>query len=266
MKKFILLLIILIGTTNAITAQLNNYTNGDTVTDFTVTDVYGNEHNLYSYTAAGKYVYIDFFYSICGGCQDFIPIFNGFYDKYGCNEGELVCISINSGYDKDIDVINFENTYGGSTHHAPAISLDGGCEIVVADFDPMYYPAKCLIGPDNIMLNSNINPFLSIIDLEKSFPSDFNPTPANCTIGLKELDTSVNFSISPNPIVNNVFTINLKGADSAQLSIYTLLGKKVFSKTISSSSQKITSTIDTGIYFIFIQTRSGTYSEKIMIK
>ena len=31
--------------------------------DFTVTDVDGNEHNLFSYLDDGKYVLIDFFYT-----------------------------------------------------------------------------------------------------------------------------------------------------------------------------------------------------------
>lgn len=45
-------------------AQTSNYQNGDVVDNFTVTDIDGVEHDLYSITAQGKYVWLDFF--LCG--------------------------------------------------------------------------------------------------------------------------------------------------------------------------------------------------------
>ncbi|MEM0519437.1 TlpA family protein disulfide reductase [Aequorivita flava] len=93
MKK-ITFLLLFIGFT--INAQVNNYSVGDVVDDFTVTDIDGVEHNLYSITAQGKYVWLDFFFADCVPCQQTAPIFNEFFDKYGCNEGLVFCLSINN--------------------------------------------------------------------------------------------------------------------------------------------------------------------------
>jgi thiol-disulfide isomerase/thioredoxin len=264
MKKLILLLIL--TSVIKIQAQLNNYSNGDTVNDFTVTDVNGNTHNLYTYTASGKYVYIDFFYSICGGCQNFIPTFNELYDKYGCNEGDLVCLAINSGYDKDNEVINFENTYGGTFNHAPAVSSEGGCHAVIADFDPMYYPAVCLIAPDNTMVNSNISPYDTLTDLEAAFPTGFNPAPLTCTIGIDDVITPNDFSIYPNPATPKGFSINLGNNQNAQVQIYTILGEKVFSKNITKVIEKIQPKLTSGAYFLSVKTKKGILTKKLIIK
>lgn len=70
-------------------AQATNYNVGDVVDDFTVVDTEGVEHNLYSITASGKYVFLDFFFVNCGPCQTWQATYNQLHDKYGCNEGEV---------------------------------------------------------------------------------------------------------------------------------------------------------------------------------
>lgn len=265
MKKIFLLIGLLVISHTSL-AQFNNYSNGDIVNDFTVTDVYGNTHNLYNYTAAGKYVYLDFFYSICGGCQSFVPIFNELYDKYGCNEGDLICISMNSGYDKDAEVITFENTYGGTFHHAPAISIDGGCESVITDFDPMYYPAVCLIAPDNSIVDSNVAPYDTVENLEAAFPSDFDPEELNCTIGINDLKNQINFSVFPNPASGGELSIILHNQTTAKIKIFTILGKEVFVTFVSRTRQKIYPNLNKGVYILSIETKNGNRSKKLIIK
>lgn len=265
MKRYLLLSILLIAFQLG-HAQLYNYENGDTVNDFTVTDVYGNTHNLYSYTAQGKYVYIDFFYSACGSCQMFIAEFNEFYDKYGCNEGEIVCLAINSGYDKDADVIVFENNYGGDFNHAPAVSSDGGCLEVVDDFGPIYYPAVCLIGPDNTMINSNIVPYNSVENLEATFPSGFDPQPMNCTIGFDEVEDSLNYSVYPNPCEGNEINIMFDQPIKAEIKIFNILGRVVFSDIVNGTLNKVKTQLSPGTYFLSIQADSLNKTQKLIVK
>ena len=80
MKKYTSLALLLLITLVSF-AQTNNYNVGDVVDDFTVTDVYGVQHNLYEYADDGKYIYLDFFFDTCGVCQQTIPIFNEFFDN-----------------------------------------------------------------------------------------------------------------------------------------------------------------------------------------
>lgn len=164
-------------------AQIQGYNLNDVVSDFTVTDIHGESHNLYSYTSAGKYVYIDFSFVNCGPCQGFAPKFNEFYDKYGCNAGDVVCMSmfgLASQNDTNADVEGFENTYGGPFNHVPAVSMEGGAGPVDLDFNPAAYPTICLINPDNEILELDIWPVDTIADLEATFPTGFNPTPMSC--------------------------------------------------------------------------------------
>lgn len=264
MKK-LYILILFLGTSFIGLAQFNNYSNGDIVNDFTVTDVYGNTHNLYTYTSAGKYVYLDFFYSICGGCQEFVPIFNELYDKYGCNEADLICISMNSGYDKDAAVIAFENTYGGSFHHAPAISIDGGCESVITDFHPMYYPAVCLIAPDNSMVDSNVSPYNSVENLEAAFPSDFNPEITNCTIGVNEYDSEVDFTVFPNPSNGKEIAINILNYKNVKITISDVLGKIVFKAVTKESIKIISPNLRKGVYILSVKTENSLVAKKLIV-
>lgn len=265
MKKIYLLLLFLLFI-NSSYAQVNNYENGDTVNDFTVVDVYGNTHNLYTYTAEGKYVFLDFFYSDCGGCQNFISVFNEFYDKYGCNEGEVVCLAINSGYDKDAAVIDFENTYGGTYNHAPAASRDGGSIDVNDDFDPIYYPACVLIGPDNTIINDDIHPIDTVADLEAAFPTGFNPQPMNCSLSTEELDTNLTFSIYPNPCNGKSFSINMNKSTNTTIIIYNILGEKVFISKANNSIIELKTDLKSGTYLVSIQTKKYRTVQKLIVQ
>ncbi len=246
-------------------AQVNNYENGDTVNDFTVVDVYGSTHNLYSYTAQGKYVFLDFFYSACGGCQNFVPVFNEFYDKYGCNQGEVVCIAINSGVDKDEAVIIFENTYGGSFNHAPAISRDGGSADVNYDFDPKYYPACVLIGPDNMMVNADIHPIQTVADLEAAFPANFNPQPLICSLSMHEIVTELDFSIFPNPSNGQEISIENPTKSVADIIIYNILGNVIFNDKIDKTRGTINPKLNTGTYLISFKSTHGITTRKLIV-
>lgn len=177
-------IILLLFISQISTAQIQGYALNDVVSDFTVTDIHGEEHNLYSYTAAGKYVFIDFSFVNCPPCQATAPIFNEFYDKYGCNDGDLVCMSmfgLASQNDTNADVEGFENTYGGTFNHAPAVSIEGGAGPVDLDFSPYQYPTVCLVNPDNEIIELDIWPISSIGDLEATFPTGFDPSPMSCT-------------------------------------------------------------------------------------
>ena len=59
MKKLLLSFIVLMFTVNLSFTQVTL----TTAVDFTVTDIDGNTHNLFTYLAYGKYVVIDFFFT-----------------------------------------------------------------------------------------------------------------------------------------------------------------------------------------------------------
>lgn len=254
MKKSLFTLAALIATTNLATAQASNYPAGSTVADFTVTDTDGNVINLYSITASGKYVMLDFFFDTCGPCQTWQPTFSELYDKYGCNTGDLFCLSINNGSDDDAMVEAYEATYGGPFHHAPAVSTDGGCTAVDAAFGVGAYPTFCLIGPDNKMIVNDVWPLTNLGSFEAVFPEPL--TPMACSFASLQEEVISYLSIYPNP-ANQEAVINFYSGTSstATIEIYSLLGEKIMTTSASVVTGNNTISLDvadlaTGQYIV----------------
>jgi thiol-disulfide isomerase/thioredoxin len=211
-------------------AQISNYNVGETVDDFTVTDTHGEVHNLSTITAAGKYVYLDFFFTTCPPCQATAPIWNEFYDKYGCNTGDVYCITIDRGDSDNAAVDAYEVQYGGSFNHSPAISSEGGSAAITTNFGVSAFPTYCLIGPDMKVIEQDIYPINDVGTFEATFPSGFTPPVLACTTaGINENDLNVaQMSAFPNPS-NGTIQLNVSSAKDvkATLEITNLMGQLV---------------------------------------
>ncbi len=91
--------------------------NGSIAPDFTVTDINGNSHNLYSYLNAGKTVYLDFFATWCNPCWV---------------------------YHNSHALQNIWTTYGpGGTNEAVVIAIEGSPSTNLAC---IYGPSGCVGG------------------------------------------------------------------------------------------------------------------------
>lgn len=245
-------------------AQVNNYNVGDVVDDFTVTDVHGVEHNLYTITASGKYVYLDFFFDTCGPCRQTTPIFNEFYDKYGCNGGDLYMISINDGSDSDAEVIAFEEEFGGPFNHAPAVSAEGGSAAVDNNFGINAYPTYCLIGPDNTLVERDIWPISGVETFEATFPSGFDPQVMQCTLGLADA-TAFDFNIYPTVSKGNV-AINLPSSVASSVAIFNTLGQQVFQNTYSEKNINLNLQLAQGVYMVKVTAENSSVTKRIIIE
>ncbi len=267
MKKYYFLFLFLV-TSSFTYSQILNYSVGDVVTDFTVTDIHGNEHNLYTYTAAGKYVFIDFSFTTCGPCQQVAPIFNEFYDKYGCGLGEIMCFTMfGTNSDNNTDVENFENAHGGSFNHAPSISNDGGAIAVDLDFGVNTYPSTCIIAPDNTIIVLDIWPISGVASYEAQFPADFNPTPMSCdSAGVTDAKENELFSMYPNPSDGKLLNINLETADTARMNIYNILGEKIATYHLSQSQEVKEMNLAPGTYLVTVETAHTKETRKLIVK
>ncbi|MBX2973457.1 MAG: TlpA family protein disulfide reductase, partial [Flavobacteriales bacterium] len=216
------------------TAQLNGYTVGQTVNDFTVTDTHGNTHNLYSITASGKHVVIDFFFDTCPPCQQTQPIFNQLHQVYGCNSADLFVISINNGTDNNAAVDAFEATYGGTYRHSPAVGIEGGCAAVDAAFDPVAYPTYCLIGPDNKLKTDDIWPITGVQSYVNAFPAGHNIQTAQCAlVGVEERTSAALKGVFPMPASGPVTVdLALDVAGDLRLEVMDALGRTVHGEAL----------------------------------
>ncbi|MCH2235389.1 MAG: T9SS type A sorting domain-containing protein [Crocinitomicaceae bacterium] len=233
MKKFFTLLAIACA---PLAMAQSTYAVGATVNDFTVTDTKGNSHNLYTITASGKYVFLDFFFDTCPPCISTSPVFNEFYDKYGCNTGDVYCLAINNGTDNNAEVDAFKSTHGGSTNHAPAVSNEGGCAAVDTDFGVSAYPTYVLIGPDNKVIANDIWPISTVANLEAVFPSGFSPSPMACSFASVEEEEALSaLSVFPNPAVNTfAISYSAETAGTVSINILNMVGQTVLTTTTSS--------------------------------
>ena len=154
MKKILLTLVLALGLLSA-----NAQTNLTTAVDFTVTDVHGEIHNLFSILDGGQHVILDFFFTTCGPCIASVPTLNQSFTDYGCNLGEVFYISIDAG-DTDAEVLQYEYDYGGLL---PAVSgIDGGGDAVNSTYGIGAYPTVVLIAPDYTIIEQDIYPVTNI--------------------------------------------------------------------------------------------------------
>lgn len=234
MKRLLLTVAVALGTAFVSTAQIQNYSVGQTVNDFTVTDIHGNTHTLSTITGQGKWVVIDFFFTTCPPCQATVPIFSELHQKYGCNSGDLFCISIDTG-DSDADVEAFENTYSTSSGHAPAPAVsgtEGGGNAVIADFSPAAYPTYCIIDPNMKIQNVDVWPINDVATFESALTSaGATLTPMACPLAVEEVEMALNDAkLFPNPAVSNTtLSVELESNMSVDVKIYTMLGAEVSS-------------------------------------
>ena len=241
----ILLSTLFIGLMTFSFGQATNYSNGATVADFTVTTTDGDTYTLYEITATGKYVMLDFFFDTCPPCQSTTPLFNEVHDKYGCNDGDIFLLSVNNGTDTDAEVEAFEASYGGTFHHAPGVSADGGGGAVTSTFGVGAFPTYCLIGPDNKMVQNDIWPLSSIGDLEAAFPVGFNPSVQACTFAGVEENTLSELSVFPNPTnIELNMTFDATTSATATIEIINILGEVVISNNIETTIGANYNTID----------------------
>jgi thiol-disulfide isomerase/thioredoxin len=252
--------------TTGLFAQVQNYSVGDVVDDFTVTDTDGNVWNLYDLTSQGKYVYLDFFFDTCGPCQGTTPLFNEFHDKYGCNEGNVFMISINNGSDSDAEVIAFENEFGGDFTHAPAVSAEGGSAAVDTNLGIPAYPTFCLIGSDNTLLINDIWPIANLGTFENTIPTDSNAVPMQCSLGVNDALVA-DFSIFPNPSTGSQINIALgNNAAGADVTIYNVLGSVVYTNSFSQNTFAMHANLSSGSYIVSITTEAGTANKSVVVK
>ncbi|XOV68302.1 MAG: redoxin domain-containing protein [Fluviicola sp.] len=237
MKKLLLSLGVIATAAFAGNAQVQNYSVGQTVSDFTVTDVHGNTHTLSDITNSGKWVVIDFFFANCGPCQGTVPYFSELHEKYGCNEGDIFCISISS-QDNDAAVIQFENTYAtqGGFAPAPAVStVEGGGDAVVADFNPTAYPTYCLVGADMKLKSADIWPVNSVADLENGITgAGHSPQAMSCgSLSVEEAELALNEAILfPNPsAAATTLSVSLESAMDVEVVVLDMLGAQVAQTT-----------------------------------
>lgn len=141
MKRFLLIIA-------TVFASLTTFAIPDEAENFTLTDIDGVTHNLYTYLGEGKYVVIDFFFTTCHYCQEAIPEINEIYRGMGCNTAGTIVLGIESTT-SDEDTRAFREEFGSLY---PLISGDAGGAALADAWGIEGFPTVVVIKPDHTVV------------------------------------------------------------------------------------------------------------------
>ncbi len=232
--------------------------------DIRVKTIEGENIRLYDLLDQGKMVVIDFFSTSCGPCNLYAPDHQAIYEKYGHNQGEVFFMGVAWG-DDNTGVYVFDTTYG--IGYPTASGSEGGGNIANNDFEIMSHPTVLVIMPDHTIVGNLFMPYdipdFAHID-SVLLANGAMPT------AVREQALAESFSIYPNPATDRL-TINFHGKnpDVLKLRMRDLSGKLVFEDFHPAQKESIGLNIKPfagGIYFLEIETRGKTYTQKLMIK
>lgn len=259
MKKIYILMIAFLLSFSVGKAQ----TTLTTAVDFTVTDLDGNSHNLFSILAAGKYVCLDFFFTTCGPCQSTCPYFKETFTNYGCNTQDVYFMSVDQG-NTNAECVAYENTYLGGPPGYPTISgTDGGGNAVVSAYGISAFPTYILIAPDHSIVEQDMWPISSAANFTTYFSSN-GLTQKACLSGITEENLANSISVFPNPAVDNLVIETSNNEVVIAVKVYDVLGKLLVNNNINETTrlELNVSGLEKGIYYMEITTASGVAVKK----
>ena len=201
-------------------AQAYNYPNGSTVADFSVTATDGTVYDLYDLNDQGKYVFLDFFMLWCIPCQETGPGWAELYQTYGCNTGDVVCLSLDMEANSNEEVLAFGEAFLGEGPHPPVAT---GALVLSDIFGITNAPNYCLIGPDHVMIETRIWPDSSMADLAAALPGESGISPQSCVLGIDN-GTGSGHSVYPSPTAG---TVRLKDPEVARVRVRDVSGRVV---------------------------------------
>lgn len=216
-----------------------------TAVDFTVVDTKGTPHNLFGYLNAGKFVCIDFFYKDCPACVTTAPYFQGSFENFGCNTGNVIFIAISS-HDDDATLTSYANEH---SYTYPMVNSTLG-EPIHNTYGITATPTYILIAPDKSIVEQDMWPLSSAQDLITKITTR-GGTAKTCPTGVIENQKAI-VTTYPNP-TENVLNINAPSFNSLQFEVVDLLGKVVYTADLTSSNGMFKlqlSHLNNGVYFV----------------
>jgi thiol-disulfide isomerase/thioredoxin len=216
-----------------------------TAVDFTVTDSKGVSHNLFTYLNAGKFVCIDFFYKDCPACAATAPYYQGAFENFGCNQGNVVFLAISS-QDNDATLNTYETTNG---YTYPMINSTTGAGIH-STYGITATPTYILIAPDKSVVENDMWPLASAQALI-ALITPHGGTAQACVSSVIE-SNKVEFTTYPNPAANSLF-VNAPAYQKMQFEVVDVLGQSVYKKELDATNglfELNIAPLNSGVYFV----------------
>ena len=234
-----------------------------TAPDFTVTDLLGNSTNLYTVLGQGKYVVIDFFFTTCVPCQGAAPKFKTAFQNYGCNNGNVIFMSVDQG-NTNAQCQTYETQFVGANGPPMISGTQGSGNSVCSAFGSAAYPTFILIAPNKQILEKDMWPINAATDFDP-YLSSHGLSYSTCATGVAEVASPFHFSMFPNPASTLLNVESNNGSELLSYKVYDFMGKEALSGSNGSGNTKVAvevSSLTHGFYFVEIMTSEGLLVRK----
>jgi len=250
---------------------------GAVAPDFTVTDLDGNSHNLYSILNSNRIAIVDVSATWCGPCwgmhsQHYLEDIDAIYGPNGTDQVRIIFYEGDPG----TTLADLQGTTGGTqgdwiTGTTYPIVNEAPLSLDLNIFAPLGFPTMNVIHPfdkkikHDLFDSWNSNDPTASLNAMKGLLDVIIDEIETATAGIAEV-TSNQFTVFPNPVHDNM----LISGDETTISKIVLtneLGQEV--KTLE--NEFVTSIVDVssleeGVYFVTVYSKDTTFGTKKFVK
>ncbi len=232
---------------------------GSIAPDFTLTDLNGNSHNLYSYLNQGKTVFIDFFACHCPSCwayhnQHELENLNAAHGPNGSLTQDVVVLAIE--YDANNGTNEFYgisgNTQGnwvsGTTY--PFCNPESSTRSqIISNYGVVFYPLVYGIYPDKTIYHVGTQTASQLYTFATNFTGMQNPVAPEAFSAL---------------ISNNTLFVKA-GSPCIKFKLFDSMGKMVVDQFVEGTRESIAvESMNRGIYYYLAEVNGKTFTGKIL--
>ena len=115
------------------------YKLGDVMANFTLTDIYGNEYELYDLLGEKKAIMLNFWFTTCPPCKAEFPPLNTSYNKY---KNDIEILAVNDTVNTVAMIKAFDDSFALDM---PLCKTEYGSAVSLSRFDSQGYPTTVII-------------------------------------------------------------------------------------------------------------------------
>jgi len=232
---------------------------GSLAPDFTLTDINGNSHNLYTYLNQGKTVFLDFFACHCGTCwayhgQHELEDLNAAHGPNGSLSQDVIVLAIeydaNNGTNEFYGISgNTQGNWIAGTTYA-FCNPEGSLRQIFTDYAVTYYPLVYGICPNKLTYN-----------VGTQGAAQFYTFATTCTSsGISNTNMPKEIQVN---ISNNTLFVRSKSY-GANFALYDMSGKKVIHEYIEGTNENISvEGPSSGVYYYRAEVNGALHCGKV---